>query len=271
MYTIRATISSMIWRYCLLCGGVAIASAYLALIGALAEDFSQQVIRNISIALGIMGILALFVGIPVMIVAGIIQRKSQGAITKAGTRIVSDIAVSFCAVVLLLFLYGICIAVLQLSAAQFLFGNTEEVQYRHLIILSAYAGTMFGVYGGWKGRASRGLSLTTSVWHGARTFLETAFLAYAGLWLFKDPFSYSLTQAKAANWEVVAIAALGMALICGGSLSLMVRQSQAWPQQAESTERFPFRVRVSQWIQNVKNTRAVILAGLEKFGSPFRR
>ena len=270
MYTTGLPISSMIWRYCLLCGGVAIGSGYLALIGALAEDFSQQVIRNISIVLGVMGVLALLSGIPVMFVAGMVQRKSQGAITKAGTRVAADVVVFVCAFVLLLVLYGICIAVLQLSTVQFLFGD-EEVQYRHLIILSAYAGTMFGVYGGWKGRVSHGLSLTTSFWHAARVFLETAFLAYAGMWLFKDPFGYALKQAEAANWEVVAIAALGMALICGGSLSLMARQSQAWPQEAESTEPILVRFKVSQWIQNAKGAREVIWDGLGKFASLFRR
>ena len=154
----RATILSLVFRYWLLCGGTAVLSGYFALVGTLADEFSKQITRNISVTLAFLAVLALFLGIPAILASGIVERKSQAQLVKAGVRIASDLVVFSCAFVLLLFSYGIFILVLQLSTGQFLFGN-EDVQYRHLMILSAYAGTMFGVFAGWKGRTSQGLAL----------------------------------------------------------------------------------------------------------------
>ena len=196
----RTTISSIIWRYFLLCGGVAVASGYIALVGTLAEEFSEQIIRNVSLTLAILAIFALVAGVPVIALSGFMQSKRAGVITQTGTRILSDVIVGSFAFLLLMGLLGIGILLLQLSTGQFFLGN-NETQYRHLMLLSSYAGALFGVAAGWKGKTSHGLSLAASMWHGARAFVETAFLAYAGLWLSKEPFAYFISQAETNNWS----------------------------------------------------------------------
>ena len=247
----RTIISSIIWRYCLLCGGVAVASGYIVLVGTLAEEFSEKIIRNVSFILAFLAALALVVGVPVIALSGFIQSKTSGDVSRIGARIFSDIIVGSFALLLLLVLLAFGILLLQLSTGQFLLGE-EETQYRHLMMLSAYAGALFGVAAGWKGKSSHGLGLAASIWHGTRVFVETAFLAYAGLWLSKEPFRYFISQAEAKNWELTVISMLGMALIFVGSLSLMGRQAQVPPPQQDISEQIPFRVRVRLWVQYIK-------------------
>ena len=149
----RTIISSIIWRYCLLCGGVAVASGYIVLVGTLAEEFSEKIIRNFSFTLAFLAALALVVGVPVIALSGFIQSKTSGDVSRIGARIFSDVIVGSFALLLLLVLLAFGILLLQLSTGQFLLGE-EETQYRHLMMLSAYAGALFGVAAGWKGKSS---------------------------------------------------------------------------------------------------------------------
>ena len=253
----RITTSSRILRYCLLCGAVAVLAGHIALVGILAEGFSEQIIRNISLTVAVFAILALPVGVSAIALSGFIERRSSSSIIQTIARIFSDLLVGPLAFFSLLLLWGSGNALFQLSIGQFLLGD-EEIQFRHLMILSAYGGTLFGIFAGWKGKSSHGLSWVASVLHGARVFAEAAFLAYAGLWLFKEAFGYALTQGKMENWEVMAIAILGATLIFAGSISLMGRQTQIPPQLSASTEQVPFRTKVRQKIQDLNSAVLII-------------
>ena len=99
--------------------------------------------------------------------------------------------------------------------------------------------------------------------------MEAAFLAYAGLWLSKEPFEYATTQAKEANWEIVAITILGVVLIFAGTLSLMFRQSQIRPEVTEQVERVPIRTRIHQGIQGLKSVISPIKSRTAQFIRPF--
>ena len=256
-------ISFIIWRYFLLCGAIAVLSGYVALVGTFAEEFSRQIIWVLSYTLIVLTVLALILGIIAIGLRGLVQRKSSGRVARVSARIFSDLIVGSCALWLLLFSLGSGIALMQLSIGQFLLGD-EEIQYRHLMMLSAYAGALFGITAGWKSKLSYGLGWATSIWHGARVFLEAAFLAYAGLWLSKGPFEYAATQAKEAHWEIVAITSLGVVLIFAGSLSLMGRQSQMRPEVTENVEQVPFRTKVRQQIQDLKRALSATKSAAKK-------
>ena len=245
-------------------------AGYAALVGTLAEELSKQIIRLLSITLAFMAGFALLVGIPTIALRKFIQRRDSSVVLQTGARLVGDIIVLLCILPLLLFSIGVVIALLQLSTGQFLFGN-EETQYRHLMMLSAYAGAFFGTSAGWKSKTFYGLSWAVSIWHGARVFLEAAFLSYAGLWLSKGPFEYAATQVKDENWEIVAITLIGIVLIFAGSLSLMVRQSQMRPEVTENVEQISFRTKVRQQIQDLKSATSVIISGVKKLVTFFRK
>ena len=247
---VRRTTSSKIKIYCLLCGSAAILAGHTALIGVMAEGFSEHIIRNISLTVAVFSILALPIGVLAIALSGFIERRSSNSIIQAIARIFSDLIVGPLAIFLLLLLWGSGNALFQLSLGQFLLGE-NDIQFRHLMILSAYSGTLFGIYAGWNGKSSHRLKWIASVGFGLRVSMETAFLAYAGLWLAKDPFKYALTQGDEGNWGVMAIALLGTFLIFVGSISLMARQSHTPPQPSASAKQIPFRTKASQKIQDL--------------------
>ena len=236
----------------------------------MAEGFSEQIIRSIGIAVASFAVFALPVGALAITLNGLIESKCSSSLIQTIARILSDLVVVSVLLFLLFLLWGSGNLLLQLSLGQFLLGD-DEVQYRHLMILSAYGGTLFGIYAAWRGRSAHGLSWLTSLLHGARVFAETAFLAYAGLWLFKEAFGYALTHRQIENWEVMAIATLGAALIFAGSLSLMGRQTHIPPQMSANAQHISFRTKIRRHIESFR----VALSTLQELGSrflaPFRR
>ena len=203
----KAKISSIIWSYSLICGAVVLLAGYAALVGTLAEELSKQIIWLLSITLAVIAGLALLVGVPAIALREFVTRRDSNVVLQKGAGLVGDIVALLCILPLLLFSMGVVITLLQLSTGQFLTGD-EETRYRHLMMLSAYAGAFFGISAGWKSKRSYEMGWAISIWHGARIFLEAAFLAYAGLWLSIEPFEYAATQAKEANWNIFAITLL---------------------------------------------------------------
>ena len=262
--------SSRIWRYFLFCGAVAVLSGYILLVGTLAEEVSRQIIWIFSFSLMVLAGLALTIGMVAIAVNGFIQKRISGRIAQAGVSVATDLVIVVCLLPLLMGFLGFCIAVMQLSLGQFLIGG-EEIRYRHLIVLSAYAGAIFGITAGCKSKISYGMGWAISIWHGARVLLETAFLAYAGLWLSGEPFEYALAQGKQDNWGIVAIIMLGVALIFTGTLSLMFRQSQTRPEVTEKADRVPICTRIRQGIQELKRVISAIKSGIERFIGTFRQ
>ena len=266
----RAKVSSIIWRYSLICGAVVLLAGYAALVGTLAEELSKQTIWLLSITLIVLAVLALLVGVPAIGLREFVTRRDSNIVLQKGAGLVGDIVVVLCILPLLLFSMVVVLTLLQLSTGQFLIGD-EETRYRHLMMLSAYAGAFFGVSAGWKSKRSYEMGWVVSLLHGARIFLETAFLAYAGLWLSKEPFEYAATQAKEANWDIFAITLLGVALIFAGSLSLMYRESQIRPEISENVEQLPFRARVRRQFQNYKRVISATQSGIERLIDKFRK
>ena len=230
-------LSRILIRYCLLYVGIVLAISYVVLLGTLAEEFSERVIRNLSIFAFVLAGLAFLSGLFILPVHVRISRTSPAStMTKVG-RLVSTGIVSLPTAFLLLMLCGACIALWQLSFGQFLLGSAEE-QYPHLIILSGYAGATFGIYAGWNAKTSHDLAWGTSISHGLRVFVETGFLAYAGLWLVKDPFDLIAGAAETRNWELITPAMIGTALIGIGTFSFMARQAATTPQRPKSDQSF---------------------------------
>ena len=266
----KAKISSIIWSYSLICGAVVLLAGYAALVGTLAEELSKQIIWLLSITLAFIAGLALLVGVPAIALREFVTRRDSNVVLQKGAGLVGDIVVLLCILPLPLFSIVVVITLLQLSTGQFLTGD-EETRYRHLMMLSAYAGAFFGISAGWKSKRSYEMGWAISIWHGARIFLEAAFLAYAGLWLSKEPFEYAATQAKEANWDIFVITLLGVALIFAGSLSLMYRESQIRPEIAENVEQVPFRTKVRRQFQDLKRVISATQSGVERLIGKFRK
>ena len=255
-------ISFRIWRYFLLCGAVALFTGLISLVATFAEEQSRHIIWSFSYALAFSAVLAFLLGAVAIALSRYLQRRNSGRVAQTVALVCSDLIVGLSALWLLLSSLGFGNVLIQLSLVQFLLGE-EEIQYRHLMMLSAYAGSIFGVAAGWKSKTAYGIDWATSIWHGARVFLETAFLAYAGLWLSKGPFEYGSTQAKEANWGIATITLLGIALIFAGSLSLMYRQSQIRPEVTKTVEQIPFRAKVRQQIQELRHAISVAKTGIK--------
>ena len=262
--------SSRIWRYFLFCGTVAVLSGYILLVGTLAEEISRQIIWALSFSLMVLAGLTLTIGMVAIAVNGFVQKRISGRIPQAGVSVATDLVIIVCLLPLLIGFLGFCITVMQLSLGQFLI-REEEIQYRHLIVLSAYAGAIFGITAGCKSKISYGMGWAISIWHGARVLLETAFFAYAGLWLSREPFEYALTQSKKGNWEIIAITMLGVALIFTGTLSLMFRQSQIRPEVTEKVDRVPFCTRIRQGIQDLRRVISATKSGIERIIGTYRK
>ena len=262
--------SSRVWRCFLFCGAVAVLSGYILLVGTLAEELSRQIIWALSFSLMVLAGLTLTIGMVAIAVNGFIKKRISGRIPQAGVSVATDLVIVVCLLPLLMGFLGLCITVMQLSLGQFLI-REEGIQYRHLIVLSAYAGAIFGITAGCKSKISYGMGWAISIWHGARVLLETAFLAYAGLWLSREPFEYALTQGKKGNWEIVAITMLGVALIFTGTLSLMFRQSQIRPEVTEEVDRVPFCTRIRQGIQDLRRVISATKSGIERIIGTFRK
>lgn len=264
-----SSVSSRILKYCLLCGAAAVLSGYMALVGTIAEDFSGQIIRNYSFTFAFFAIFAIPVGVASIFLSGLLVSKWSNSVVQTGAQILSDLVVGSFAVLLLTLAFVGANLLLQLSFGQFLFGD-EEIQYRHLMMLSAYGGTLFGIFAGWNSKSTHRLSWAVSIWHGLRVSVEAAFLAYAGLWLSRAPFDYALAQGKEGNWDIFAITLLGVSLVFAGTLSLMFRQSQIRPEVTENIERVPIRTRIQQGIQDLKRIISAIKSGIKRFIGLFR-
>lgn len=266
----RVKTSTIIWRYCSICGAVVLFAGYVALVGTLAEEFSKRLIWFLSIGLGLLAVFALLVGAPAIAAREYLMRRDSNVVIRTGAGLVGDLIVGLCVLLVFFYTMGVVITLLQLSAGQFLLGD-EEIRYRHLMMLSAYAGAFFGISASWRSKRFYEMGWLVSILHGARIFLESAFLAYAGLWLSTEPFKYAASQAKEANWEVFAITLLGIVLIFAGSLSLMQRESQIPPQISENAEQIPFRVRVGRQFQDLKRAISATKRGLHWMKGKFRK
>ena len=266
----RPSATTIIWRYSLICGAAVVFAGYAFLVGTLAEDFSKQIIWVLNIPLVFLGVLALLIGVPAIALRECLVRRASNVVLRTGAEWVGDIIVALCILPLLLYPIAVVMGLLQLSTGQFLFGD-EETRYRHLMMLSAYAGAFFGVSAGWKSKRSYDIDWATSIQQGVRVFLEAAFLAYAGLWLSKEPFEFAATQIKDANWEMVAITLLGVLLIFSGSVSLMYRAAQTRPEKSESAKQVQSRTRVRQQYQDLKRALSATTRGLEWLKEKFRK
>ena len=258
----RAT-SSVIRLYSLLCVGAALASGYMALVGSIADETSKQAIRSFSFGLASLAIIALLVGVSAIAINGLIQSRNSSRTIQKVVLVVSGIIVVGSVFILLLSLVAGGNLLLQLGIVQFLLGD-EETQYRHLLMLSISLGTVFAVIAGWRSKKDYRLGWCNSIRHAVRVALETAFFAYAGLSLSKKPFEYALEQGKEGNWDILAIALLGVALIFGGSLSLMFRQSQIRPEVTEKVQQIPIRTRVRQGFQALMHRISATKSGIAR-------
>ncbi len=216
----------------MLCGGVGLFTAYIALVGSLGDELSKRITNGLSIGITAILILTVVGAVFITGLSAIALKEARNRAVKYIVVIVVELFVGLSALFLLLLIYASGIAVLQLSTGQFLLGGEEE-QYRHLIILSAHAGSAFGVHAIWIGKKTYRLAWGRSSWHGAAVFVEAAFIAYAGLWLFRDAFRLALSRLDVGDVGFVIVASLGMALICGGSLSLMGRRAHLGPRPSE--------------------------------------
>lgn len=209
-------------RALLLCGVAVPLAAYTTLVGSIGGDFSQQFTRGLSFFLAVMLILT---ALATFVVSALSLKAARHTGERGATSILvfGEFLIVCCAIVLVFAMYGSGLALLQLSTLGFLAG-TEEEQYRHLIILSMYGGTVFGIRAFWVQWRTHGLKLIKSFWYGGRAFVETAFLAYAGLWLFRDAFKL-VPEHGPNNPGFIIVVSLGLALIVGSSLSLMFRHS----------------------------------------------
>lgn len=239
-------LTSVRQTFLLICGGVGLFSAYIALVGSLGDELSQRITKALSF--GIVGALILTAigAVCVIALSAIAVRKIHNRPARYIVTIVTEVLIGLSAFFLLLVIYASGITVLQLSTGQFLLGSEEE-QYRHLIILSAHAGSAFGVHAVWTGKKTYRLGWGRSFWHGAMVFVETAFIAYAGLWLFRDAFRLALDRLVFGDVGFVVVASLGMALICGGSLSLMGRRAHMGSRPAEADNDESANVLMLSW------------------------
>ena len=266
---VTRTTSSRIRFYSLLCVGAALASGYMALVGSIADETSKQAIRNFSFGVASLAIIALLVGVLAIAICGLIENRTSSRIMQIGARLFSDIVIAAFLLLLVMSVYAGGNLLLQLGIGQFLLGG-EETQYRHLMLLSISSGTVFAAIAGWRSKKDYRLGWWTSTRHGVRVALETAFFAYAGLSLSKEPFEYALGQGKEGNWDIFAIALLGVALIFAGSLSLMFRQSQIRPEVTERVERVPIRTKIRQGFQDLMRVISATKSGIERFIGTFQ-
>ena len=248
---VRMSTSSRIRLYSLLCAGAALASGYIALVGSIADEASKQVIRNFGFGVASLAVMALLVGVLAIATSGFIENRSSSRIIQTGARVFSDLVIVAFLLLLLMSLFAGGNLLLQVGIGQFMLGD-EETRYRHLMLLSISSGTVFAVIAGWRSKRDYGLDWWTSIWHGARVFLETAFFAYAGLWLSKKPIDDLADFVEKNDWEIVAIVLLGVALVFTGTMSLMFRQSQIRPDAAEKANRVPIATRIRQGFQDLK-------------------
>lgn len=240
--------SKIILWYGLFYVGIALLIGYVALLGTLADGITEQAIRDLSIGVGSFAGFAFLLGLLFLLAHIRISGTPTDSMNVKAARILSKTAVLLPTSLVLLLMFSGYIAVWQLSLGQFLLGADDE-RYRHLIILSGYAGATFGIYAGWNAKTSVNLKWGTSISHGLRVFFETGFLAYAGLWLVEAPFDLIAGTAGEKNWELIVAATIGAALIGIGSFSFMARQATTTPRQPEDGQSFGAEVRL--WLQKV--------------------
>ena len=262
--TATKTTFSRIRFYSLLCVGALLASGYMALMGSIADETSKQAIIEFSFGVAFLAVIALLVGVLAIAICGLIESRSSTRIIQKGARFFSGIVIVTFLILLLMSLYAGGNLLLQVGMVQFFFGD-EETHYRHLMVLSIPLGTVFAVIAGWRSKKDYRLDWRTSTSHGGRVLLETAFLVYAGLWLSKEPFEYTLAQIEEGNWDIFAITLLGVILVFAGTVSLMFRQTQIRPEVAEKVERVPIRTRIQKKIQDLKRVISATKSGMERF------
>ena len=204
-------------------------------------------------------LLGLGAGITAIWAGSLAERKIKASITRTTVLILLDAVLSLCILGVAFIPLTLTVPIIQLSLGQFLIGE-PDVQYRHPMILSIHSGMLFCIYAFWNGWQSQSLRWVTSARHGARVFIEAAFLAYAGLWLVKGAFHLIADQVKdsmAAESQpidqgLILVWMLGAGLIFAGTLSLMARQSNAWPQEVERVDKPPFSARLKQKVHEAK-------------------
>ena len=249
----------------LLCGAVGLLTAYIALVGSLGDDFSRNVTYGISVLILILLVFALAIGLLIAFVSLVTIRRTSNRTVRSVVALLAEVLISLTAIFLLFLISGIGIAILQLSTGQVAFGTDEET-YRHIIIISAYGGAACGIHATWLWWKTHRMPWGRSFGNGMRVFLETAFIAYAGLWLAKDAFMQLLKQLEVNNVGFVLVASVGLALICVGSFSLMSRQSNLQPSPEEHTPR-SIRADISSCIgmlKDVASAAAVWARGIRK-------
>ncbi len=105
------------------------------------------------------------------------------------------------------------------------------------------------------------LRWSASAWHGARVFIETATLAFAGRWLIRDGFQLIAEQHKSIQeaqgeilniWPLVLMRFFGTMLVFAGSVSLMARQARSWPQQEEVVGQVSLSERIRYGVRRAK-------------------